>query len=229
MKKIICTTALFICLLCLFSCGSKYDPDYVYDGHSLIGLWCEEEYDPAGYYTYEFTQDSTMVLKYYRYGILFDSSVGKLSVETNKFIVEYENYDGTKTYNENKFSITEDNELVVVYLDEQNEMEEEEMVLVPYCVDFVEDNSSVVGSWEDTQRPGEVWTFNKDYTGSIFGNGYTYKFYYSINDDSLFISNELIEGTLNDLIEYHFSVKDNRLSIDAKINGTSIGFTFERK
>ena len=229
MKKIICLAVVATCIFCLFSCGSKFDPNYEYDGHSLVGIWCEEDYSPSEYYTYEFTAENTMILRYYHYGILFDTSVGSLTIGKNVFTVTYENYDGSKTYVENKFCITEDGELVMVYLDASNEMEEVEMVLVPCNIDFVEDNSAVIGTWEDTERPGEFWTFNKDYTGSIFGNGYTYKFYYSVNDDSIFIANEFIEGALNDLIEYEFSVKGDKLSIGTTINGTSIKFTFERK
>ena len=229
MKKIIILSLVILTIACLFSCGSKFDEDYVYDGHSLVGKWQEEDYERSFYITYEFSNDGKFEQKQYSYGIEVRAEKGTYTAEGNKFTVEFKNYDGTTSYVENKFCITEDGELVMIYLDEANQMEEKEMILVPFDIIHSETDTALIGSWEDKANEGEIWTFNSDFTGTIFGGGYTYKFYYSIIDDNLYIANEFIEGTLNDLVEYEYEIKGGSLTIEAEINGTDIELSFNKR
>ena len=233
MKKILILTLLILSALCLFSCScsgfDKFDEDYVYDGHSLIGKWQEEDYDTSFYFTYEFFENGKFEQRQYRYGIEVTKSAGTYTAEGNKFVVEFKNYDGTSSFVENKFCITEDGELVMVYLDEQNQMEEKEMVLVPFNITHSETNSTLLGAWEDSSRPGEIWTFNSDFTGTIFGGGYTYKFYYSVHDDMLYIATELIEGSLDSLVGYEFEIDGSVLTIEAEINDTAVKLSFNKR
>ena len=231
MKKTLILFLLLITALCLFSCGEleKFDENYVYDGHSLVGKWQEEDYDRSFYITYEFSKDGKFEQKQYRYGIEVRSESGTYTAENNKFIIEFKNYDGTSSFVENKFSITEQGELVMVYLDQSNQMEEKEMILVPFDIAHSEADTELIGSWEDKANEGEIWTFNSDYTGTIFGGGYTYKFYYSVLGGKLYIANELIEGTLNDLVEYEYEIDGTSLTIEAEINKTDISLSFNKR
>lgn len=232
MKRIACILLVLICSFCIFAC-SKFDESYVYDGKSLIGKWCEEDYDEASYITYEFFKDGTAELREYKYGIEFSKDTGTYTVDKNVMIIKFvEEYSSSVYYVENKFSITEDGELVMVYLDKNDEMSEEEMVLVPYNIDFVEDNSSIVGTWEDKAHKGEYWTFKKDYTGTISaggGGGASYTFYYSVNDDCIYIANEFVPGIKNDLIRYDFDVDGDTLELETTINGTDVKLSFTRR
>ncbi len=232
MKKILLLSVLLLCALCLFSCGDgldKFDENYEYDGHSLVGTWQEEEYDRSFYITYEFSADGKFKQKQYSYGIEVKSEEGSYSAEKNKFTVEFKNYDGTSSFVENKFCITEKGELIVVYLDEKNQMEEKEMVLVPLNIKHSDTDTDLIGTWEDKDNEGEFWSFNRDFTGTIFGGGYTYKFYYSIVDEKLYIANEFIEGTLNDLTEYEYEIDGSTLTIEAEINNTSVKLSFNKR
>ena len=229
MKKLLLISLVVISVFCLFSCGSKFDEDYVYDGHSLVGKWQEEDYDESFYITYEFFADGKFEQRQYSYGIETSWSQGTYTAEGNKFVVEFKNYDNTSSYVENKFCITEDRELVILYLDEKNQMEEKEMVLVPFNITHSETDQKLLGTWEDAAHEGEFWTFNNDFTGTIFGGGYTYKFYYSIHDDTLYIANELIEGTLNDLIGYEYEISGSTLTIETEISGTDVKLSFNKR
>lgn len=229
MKKIVGILLILMSMLCLFACGDKFDEDYVYDGHSLVGKWQEEDYDESGYISYEFFDDGKFEMKEYSYGIELHSEVGTYTAEGNKFVVTFKNYDGTYQYVENKFCITEDNELVMIYLDKENEMEEKEMVLIPFEIDFVESNAQVVGTWEDIAHEGELWKFNKDYTGTISNGSETYAIRYSVHDDYLYIATELIPGAVDNLIEYEFDIDDGILTIEAEVNNIDIELSFRRK
>ena len=114
MKKILLLSLIALSLICLFSCGSKFDEDYVYDGHSLVGKWQEEDYNEEYYITYEFFEDGRFEHCQYAYGIETAKAEGTYTAEGNKFVVEFKNYDNTSSYVENKFCITENGELIMI-------------------------------------------------------------------------------------------------------------------
>lgn len=249
MKKLLSLFLICLSLFCLFSCGEDNNKDinagkddnsdayadytfnenYEYDGHSLVGKWQEKNYAAHSFVSYEFFENGDFEQVSYQYGIEFDRSKGTYTVEKNKFIVAFKNYDGTTEYVENKFNITDKGEILMLYLDLSNQMVEKKMVLVPFNIKLSEGTGAVLGTWEDKAHEGEFWKFNDDLTGIIYGNGYTYNFHYTIHNGKLYIANELIPGVMNDLVEYTFTVKDNVLTISAKINGTNISLSFNRR
>ena len=234
-KKTIIISAvvlLIIAAVCVVAClifgGSDFDENYQYDGHSLIGKWREKGYEEVSYISYEFFEDGKVELKEYSYGIELKTTLGTYSVDVNKITVDYELYNGTVEHSVNKFCITDDGELIIIYLSEANQMTEEEMVMVPYDIKFNEDNSDVVGKWEDTENPGEYWTFNKDYTGTVSTEGFSYKLYYSIKDDSFFMAYEFVEGSKEALVEFEYEIDGDKLYLTGDIDGTVIEYTFKR-
>ena len=230
MKKILCVLLLSALVLCLFSC-SKFDESYVYDGHSLIGKWQEEDYEEELYLSYEFFKDGVFEQKTYKYGIEVAKAQGTYTANGSTLVVEFKNENGTSTFIENRFCITEDRELVMIYLDKENEMEEEEMVLIPFEIEFNEPDSELFGTWEDTQYENELWTFNKNGTISVSKIGArTEKWLYSVNDDTIYTIFDIGDGILLDtVIEWDYDIDDGILTMEAEINGTDVEKTFERK
>ena len=229
MKKIICVFALIVMLACFGSCGSLYDGDYVYDGVSLIGKWCEKDYEDKYYFSYEFFENGKVEWTEYYYGIKFSTVLGDYTVDGNEITTKVTNYDGTVETVKQKFSITDKRELVIIYLSSNDQMTEEEMVLVPFDIDFNEDNSFLVGSWEDTDNPGEVWTFNSDYSGKIENSEYGYKMYYSVKGKKLYMAYEFVDGVRQGLVEFNYTVKGNTLTIKGEINDEKLEYVFEKR
>ncbi len=193
MKKII--SLLLLCLVLslslvlLVSCGEpSVDKDYIYDGHSLIGKWREEEYDPSFYQTYEFTSDGKVICKTHKYGIDLQSLSGTYKVDdNNKLIISYS--DGiTDT---NPFSIDRGGKLTMQILSSENFGY---MCLVPYDLEYNLLNDDIIGSWESVDNKNEIFTFNKDYTGSIKGGNEEYFFTYSLNGNELCMCVEFVPG-----------------------------------
>ena len=230
MKRIICVLLLCICVVGLASCNkSLYDENYTYDGVSLIGKWGEKDYDEAYYFSYEFFEDGKIKHIVYNYGIEVSAVEGTYTAEGNEILIDVVQYDKTTVHYEHKFCITDRGELVIVYLSDDDQMTEKEMVLIPFDVDFNDDNSALVGAWEDKENPGEIWTFNSDYTGKISNSEYSYKMYYSVNGKKLYMAYEFVEGVKQSLVELNYSVNGNTLKISGKIDGEKIEYQFERK
>lgn len=214
MKKIICVLLILCCFVPLVSC-SKFDEDYVYDGHSLIGKWMEKDYDEEYYISYEFFEDGRIETVDYSYGIQIDSSVGTYTVDKNVLVARFvDNYSGSVQYVENRFSMKDDL-LVMLYLDSSNQMEEKEMILVPFDVDFNEGDEELYGTWQDKNNPNEIWTFNDDFTGTASIKDYeiTYHLRYSVNGKKIYISYEPIEGVFEGIVEMKYKIKDDTLTI----------------
>lgn len=228
MKRIICFLLVCVCALGVCAC-SKFDKDYVYDGTSLIGKWCEADYEDAGYISYEFFEDGRVINATYNYGIEMSRIEGKYTVDKNEILIDVTRYDGTNMHYEHKFCITDKGELVILYLSDDDQMTEKEMVLVPYDVDFNEDNSKLKGSWEDTENKGEIWTFNEDYTGTISNREYSYKMYYSVKGKKIYMAYEFVDGVKQSLVEFKYKVDGDMLKITGEIDGEKIEYTFERK
>lgn len=227
MKKIICLMLICICVIGLVSC-SDFDKDYVYDGHSLLGKWREKEYKDSYYISYEFFDNGEVVLNEYNYGIEMSSIIGKYSVETNKILIDVTNYDKTVVHYVYKFCITDKSELIVIYLDD-DQMKEKEMTLVPYDIEYNEDNSKIVGKWEDTNNKGEYWTFNENYTGTISNDEVSYKMHYSIKKNKMYMAYEFVDGVKQGLVEFEYKIKDDTLTIEGSFDGKKLEYTFERK
>ena len=228
MKKIICILVILSALVFLISCNDKlFDESYVYDGSSLIGVWCEKDYDEANYYTYEFFENGRVVKSAYNYGIMASSIDGHYEAEGHLLTIKILLYSGVTDVQTNKFTITDERELALVYLDE-NLMKEEENVLVPYKNNFNKDNSKLVGTWEDTENPGEMWQFNEDFSGSVYNSESSYKMFYSVTEKKLYMAYEFVEGIRQSLVEFKYSIKGDTLHLESKINGTTIEYTFKK-
>lgn len=227
MKKIICFLLVCLCVFSFVAC-SEFDKDYVYDGHSLLGKWREKEFSDRYYISYEFLENGDVLLNEYNYGIEMSSIVGKYSVNVNRILIDITNYDKTIIHYEYKFCITEKGELIVIYLDE-NQMTEKEMALVPYDIEYNADVSNLLGTWEDTNNRGEYWTFNEDYTGSVSNEDISYKMYYSVKKDNIYMAYEFVEGVKQNLVEFDYKIKDGILTLKGEFNGEKLEYTFERK
>lgn len=230
MKKIICVVIVCLCIFSLFGCEkSLYDKNYVYDGNSLLGKWGEKDYDEAYYFSYEFFEDGKIEHIVYNYGIEVSKVTGTYTAEKNEIFIDVVQYDGTNVHYQHKFSMTEKGELVIVYLSDEDQMTEKEMVLIPFDVDFNDDNSALVGAWEDKNNQGETWSFNDDYTGTISNEEFTYKMYYSVNGKKLYMAYEFVEGVKQSLVEFSYSVEGDTLTLKGKIEGEKIEYVFVRK
>lgn len=226
MKRIICILLVCVCLASLLAC-SKYDESYVYDGKSLIGKWCEKERDES-YRSYEFFENGTVELCEYYYGIKTNSVLAAYTAEKSEIVTTVTNYDGTKEYIHQKFSVNGD-ELVFVYLNEENQMTEEEMVLVPFKDDFSDTDSELIGSWKDTENENEVWSFENDFTGTISDENNTYKMYYSIDGKKLYMAYEFIDGVIQSIAEFEYKIKKDTLTISGTFGDDSVKLVLERK
>ena len=228
MKRFICAVLVCVCFISLVAC-SKFDENYVYDGRSLVGTWCDENYDEKGYESYNFYEDGTVELVQYYYGIEFQRVSGTYSAEGNKMVIDIKQFDDTNVHYEHKFCITDKGELVVIYLSEKDQMTEEEMVLKPFNNEFNEGDTSLVGTWEDTNNRGEYWSFNSDFTGKVSNETSEYKMYYSVHGGKLYMAYEFVEGVKQSLVELDYKVSGNTLTLEGKIDGTSLKYSFERK
>ena len=227
MKKIICLLLVCLCVFSFIAC-SDFDKDYVYDGHSLLGKWREKNYEDSYYISYEFFDNGEVDLCHYNYGIKMTSILGKYTVDTNEILIDITGYDKTVAHFQYKFCITDKGELIVIYLD-NDQMREKEMTLVPYDIEYNEDNSGLVGKWEDTNNRGEYWTFNEDYTGSVSNEEISYKMYYSIKENKLYMAYEFVEGVKQGLVGFEYKINGDTLTINGSIDGNKLEYTFERK
>lgn len=228
MKKILCIAVLCACIFCLFACDdSKYDENYVYDGTSLVGTWQEEEIDYANYYTYQFSKDGKMLLKEFIYGMEVSSEEGTYTVKDNKLTVLFPDDDGTSYYVENKFSITDDGELVMIRLSTENQMEEVEAVYVPHTPVFNLE-SPLVGTWENSEVKDELWIFDKNHQITLPNKEKTEKMLYSTKDGKVYML-YLIDSGENKLFLETPLIFDYELDGDTlKLYG-EVNYVFKRK
>lgn len=230
MKKIILIALSILPIIIFASCGcdryvSKYDKDYVYDGKSLVGIWQEIDYEDQYYETYEFTKDGKVFLTSYSFGIEMQKIDATYKVDGNNSLVIAWERNGAPETNTNDFSITNDGVLV---LRQVVDSKTTEMELTPYNLKYNEKND-IVGSWRNTDKKDEIFTFNKDYTGRAGNNNISYKFYYSLKDSSLFMSIVTIDG-FKDVVEtMSYKVEGNTLTLSGKnADKSETILTFER-
>ncbi|MBO5312330.1 MAG: hypothetical protein J6B29_00045 [Clostridia bacterium] len=229
MKRIIWVLALLVLCIGLSSCDkSLFDENYVYDGTSLLGKWQSEDKEDGYYYSYEFFDNGKVEWKEYSYGIEFSVELREYTAQGHEITLKATRYDGTVSTEKNKFTITEDGKLVIVYLD-ADAMTEKESVLVPFENDFNEDADRIFGSWEDRDNPGEIWSFNEDFSGSIADDKNSYTIYYSVKDKRLYIAYEFVPGVKQSLVQYDMDLDGDTLSLKCKIEGETVKYVLERK
>lgn len=230
MKKIIVALLFIFVAMGICACGcdryvSKYDEDYVYDGESLIGVWQESKYEDQYYETYSFSHDGKVQLTSYSFGIEMQRIDATYNVEgDNTLIISWER-NGLPETNSNDFSITRDGVLVLCQVVDS---ETTEMELVPYNLTYNEKND-IIGSWRNTDKKDEIFTFNNDYTGRAGNNNISYKFYYSLKDSSLFMSVVTIDG-FKDVVEtMSYKIEGNTLTLTGtNADKSETILTFER-
>ena len=146
MKKLLLSLIMVIIVcVALTGCGD-YDKDYVYDGVSLVGKWQEADLDEGNYKVYEFYADGTVTYASCIYGMVPDGYVtAKYKVEGNNTLVLTERLNGKIMVSRMKFSISEDNVLVLV--DEKTE--DEINKLEPYKLGY-DEPSPIKGKWLST-------------------------------------------------------------------------------
>ena len=224
MKKLLCIIIALICVFSVCSC-SKFDEDYVYDGHSLIGKWIEKTKNYASYGAYEFFKDGTVKYTEYSYGIERSSITGTYTVEKNNLVEKYYyEYSDTVKFVEHRFSIKNDT-IVMRELDQSNQMVEIDVIYIPYEDKFSEGDEELLGTWYDTEESGEFWTFNKDLTGFTSNGEFTYSIRYSVHKNKIYIAYESIPGVIDALVELKYNVRGDKLTI----KGSGIKIVLERK
>ena len=227
MKKIFFTLILCALALCLFSCGNKFDENYVYDGTSLVGTWQEEEIDYADYYTYTFHQNGKMELKQFIYGMEVAADEGEYTIKDNKLEVLFPEDNGKTALVENRFSITDDGELVMVRLNTANQMEEIEAIYIPYEPVFNLENQ-LVGTWENEDVKDELWIFGDNYEITIPNIEKTEKMLYAVDDDKIYMLYLIDSGEHKLFLEtpliFEYDLDGDTLELSGEID-----YTFKRK
>lgn len=230
MKRIFLGAFLLAIIICACACGcqgyvSKYDENYIYDGKSLVGTWHEKEYEDQYYETYTFSNDGKVVLTSYSFGIEMQKIDATYKVEGNNSLIISWEKSGFNETNTNDFSITKDGVLVLCQVVDSATTE---MELVPYDLKYNEKND-IVGSWRNTDKPEEIFTFKDDYSGRAANNSIGYNFYYSLKDSSLFMSVVTIDG-FKDVVEtMNYKIEGNTLTLSGtNADKSETVLTFER-
>jgi len=226
MKKIITLSLLIFTFACLFSCGSKYDEEYVYDGQSLVGKWQEENLNEEYYITYEFFADGKMVQAAYIYGIEIEREVGRYEAKNSQLALIFTD-NGKDVRIENKFTVTEDGELVMVYLSKQNQMQEMEAIYIPYEMEYNKENP-LLGTWENTEIEDELWIFDSEFVVTLPNEVKTEKMAYSVNGNKLYLLYMIDPGEhklFSDTpLVFTFEIDEDTLELDGEVD-----YTFKKK
>ena len=226
MKKLIAVSLFILTFACLFSCGSKYNEEYVYDGQSLVGKWQEEALTEEYFITYEFFADGKFLQSVCVYGIEIEQEIGKYEAKDSKLTLIFDD-NGTDVRIENKFTITEDGELVMVYLSKQNEMQEMEAVYIPYEMEYNKENP-LLGTWENASVEDELWIFDDEFVVTMPNKVKTEKMAYSINGNKLYLLYMIDPGEhklySDTPIIFTFKLDGNTLVLDGEID-----YTFNKK
>lgn len=182
MKKLSLILALLLlaCTLSFTSCNKNlYDPDYVYDGESLVGKWREESHSDEGYCTYEFDSDGNEIYRCFIYGMECKVCVNDYRVrENNKIIISNENGE----FSENYFSINSDGKLIIS--DGKNDL----FVLVKYDLTYNINIDELTGEWIRTDEDvDQSFVFNGDGTMVFKNLGESAELKYSVKDNTLYM------------------------------------------
>jgi len=169
MKIKVIPILMFLLSFVLLTSCNDYDEDYVYNGEALIGKWQETDFDEGFYKTYDFKADGTVICATCIYGMMPEGSVAaEYRVDGTNTLILTENINGKKIVTRMKFSINEDNVLVLV--DEQNE----DVInkLEPYSLKY-DEVSPIKGKWVDKyenngREQTDVWWFLDDSECFVF-------------------------------------------------------------
>lgn len=233
MKKLLIISVLILSFACLISCGSKYDEEYVYDGGALVGKWQEESLDEKYYITYEFLADGKLIQTAYVYGIEIEQEIGSYEAKGSKLTLIFDD-NGTPVRIDNKFTITDSGELVMVYLSKQNQMQEMEAIYIPYEMEYNQENP-LVGTWENTAVEDELWIFGDDFVLTMPNEIKTEKLAYSIKDGTLYLLYMIDPGEhklFSDTpLIFKFDIDGDTLELDGDTQGLEgdIDYTFKKK
>lgn len=226
MKKLLIISLLILSFACLFSCGSKYDEEYVYDGGALVGKWQEKDINDEYYITYEFLADGKLIQTAYVYGIEIEKEIGSYEAKNSQLTLIFDD-NGTPVRIDNKFTVTDSGELVMVYLSKQNQMQEMEAIYIPYEMEYNQENP-LLGTWENAEVEDELWIFDKDFVVTMPNEIKTEKMAYSIKGDTVYMLYMIDSGE-------HKLYSDTPLAFEFEIDGDTlelsgdIDYTFKKK
>ncbi|MGM9645837.1 MAG: hypothetical protein ACI3XS_04020 [Eubacteriales bacterium] len=183
MKKfsLILVLLLLICALSFTSCSKNlYDPDYIYDGESLVGKWREENYNDEAYYIYEFDSEGKATYKYFVYGIEYQVCVinDYHVTENNKITISNDHGE----FSENYFSINSDGKLII------SDGNDDVNVLVKYDLTYNINTDELTGEWIRTDEDADQsFVFNGDGTMVFKNLGESAELKYSVKDNTLYM------------------------------------------
>ena len=234
MKKIVLTVSIIACLLVMLllsGCGGLYNDKYVYSEGALVGKWVDERLNDSSYDVYEFIDNENVILTTNCKGIELDRLEGTYTVEDNNKLVI--NSEFGKEYI--RFSITKDNRLVILTLNDLDRPAEDERVMEKYSLDYNKGENSLVGTWISKDNENEKFIFNEDFTGksvglSKKGEVIEYKLYYSYKGNELNIIIEYMIGYEEMVRTTEFKIESNILTMLGKDkDGKEIKLQFERE
>lgn len=215
MKRFLVIISLLLSLFVLVSCNDKgeFDESYSYDGTSLIGAWQQDGCGDNDYRTYEFYEDGRVICKACWYGVALDTVYGTYTVvDGNTMEIVYGNDDFERD-STNRFSITNEGNLIILALDERGN--EIEIKYTPYNKGYNEEAHLLVGTWRFNENQDEYYTFNSDMTGVIGGDS-SYSFKYSTKDGVLYLLIEFIDGVIDQ--------NASSIAFKYEINGSTLTF-----
>ncbi len=167
MKRLVLSLIIVI-LACVALVGcNDYDEDYVYDGKSLVGKWQEVDLDEGNYKVYEFYADGTVTYASCLYGMVPDGYVtAKYKIEGNNTLVLTERLNGKTEVTRMKFSINEDDILVLVSPHDEEVINQ----LQPYNLKY-DNPSPIKGKWLSiTPTQTDLFWFLDDSECFVFPN-----------------------------------------------------------
>ena len=230
--------SISVLILCLMSilllCGcdkKQYDKKYVYDGSSLIGKWVDDKIDENAYDVYEFIDNENVILSTNCRGIELNTLKGTYTVQNNNEIVIQSTFG--KEYI--RFSITKDQKLVLLALDDMNNPAEKERVMSKYNLSYNQGENKLLGTWKSKDNPNEKFVFNEDFTGKSVGISskdevVEYKLYYSYKDSQLNIIIEYMIGYDEQVKTANYKIEGDTLTMfGTDKEGKEIKILFERE
>jgi len=209
-------------------CDGKYDKNYEYDGHSLLGRWVDENMDESSYDVYDFVDESHVILTTNYYGIEIDRLEATYKVEDGNKISMHSEAFG---YEYIRFSITKKGELVLKVLDDLNNPSEDERVMVKRDLGYNTSNAAILGTWRSNDDASVSFTFKGDYTGTSTVSSDTlgtleYQLKYSLKGNTLYfiLTYSIGMGDTVEICEY--KIEGSTLTMYGK-NGEELKFTKE--
>lgn len=201
--------------------NSGYNSKYVYDDVSLVGVWQEKDFENNTYKIYDFRNDKKVIVSLYVCGIeaIRDELSTYRTEDKNTLIITY-TVNGNPINGEYKFSISDDKSTLVLREGTKN------IVLEKYNLEYNED-TSIFGTWDSTEREGVSYTFNEDYSGITTEGEKKNNILFSTQGDkfNLFINENLpIDGyTLKEdfVVEYKYEIENDTLTLkgsDGKVS-----------